>query len=57
MSFKVAFTLHARKVEQWIRLIQEKFLDSSLIMCVGQDVEYTDAVPYVNQRNLPLEKR
>jgi hypothetical protein len=33
MSFKVTFTLHARKVEKWIRV---KFLDNTLIMCVGR---------------------
>jgi hypothetical protein len=57
MSFKVTFTLRARKVEEWIRVIQEKLLDNALIMCVGLDVEYTDVVPYVKQRNFPLEQR
>jgi hypothetical protein len=57
MSFKVTSTLHARKVEEWIRVIQEKFVGNVPIMCVGLDVEYTDVVPYVKQRNLPLEQR
>jgi hypothetical protein len=47
MSFKVTFTLHARKVEEWIRVIQEKLLDNTPIMCVGLDVEYTYVMPYV----------
>jgi hypothetical protein len=47
MSFKVTFTLCARKVEKWIREIQEKFLNNAPIMCLGLDVEYTDVVPNV----------
>jgi 1,2-phenylacetyl-CoA epoxidase PaaB subunit len=47
MSFKMTFTLHARKVEEWIKVIQEKFLDNTPIMCVWLDIEYTKAVPYV----------
>jgi hypothetical protein len=57
MSFKVTFTLRATRVEKWIREIQEKFLDSAPIKCVGQDIEYTDAVQNVKQRNLPLGQR
>jgi hypothetical protein len=57
MSFKVTFTLRARKVEKWIRVIQEKFLHDAPIICVGLDVEYNDAVPNVKQRNHPLEQK
>jgi hypothetical protein len=55
MSFKVTFTLHGRKMEEWIRVIQEKFHDNAPIMCVGLDVEYTVMVPYVKLWNLPLD--
>jgi hypothetical protein len=26
-------------------------------MCVGLDIEYTDAVPYIKKMNLPLDQR
>jgi hypothetical protein len=57
MSFKVTFTLHAVRVDIWIRQIQEKFLDNAPIKSIGLDVEYTNVVPNVKQRNLPLEQR
>jgi hypothetical protein len=57
MSFKMTFTLRARKVEEWIRVIQEKFLDDTPIMCVGLDVKCTDATPYAKQRNISLQNR
>jgi hypothetical protein len=56
LNYKVTFTLHARTVEKWIRVIQEKFLDNAPIMCVRLDIEYTDAVPNTKQMNLPLEQ-
>jgi hypothetical protein len=57
MSSKVTFTLHGRKVEKWVRVIHEKFLDNAPIMCVWFDVKYTNTVPNLKQRNLPLEQR
>jgi hypothetical protein len=57
MSFKVTFTLRARKVEEYIRVIQEKFLDDAPIMCVVLDIKYTDAAPYMKQRNISLKNR
>jgi hypothetical protein len=57
MSFKVTFTLRAWKMEKWIKVIWEKFLDNAPIMCVGLDVEYTDMVSNVKKRNFPLEQR
>jgi hypothetical protein len=41
MSFKVTFTLHARRMEEWIRIILKKFLDNALINGVGMNAEYT----------------
>jgi hypothetical protein len=57
ISFKVTFTLHGARVEKWIRQIQGKILDNAPIKCVGLDVEYTDAVTNVKQRNLSLKQR
>jgi hypothetical protein len=37
MSFMVTFILHAGKVEDWIRVIREKFLNNTPIMCVGRE--------------------
>jgi hypothetical protein len=39
----VTSTLRARKVEKWITVIQEKYLDSAPIMCVSQGIERREA--------------
>ncbi|XP_051196828.1 uncharacterized protein [Lolium perenne] len=42
MSFKVTVTLHARRVEKWIRAVKRDYLDNAQIKCVGLDCEFTN---------------
>jgi hypothetical protein len=41
MNFTVTETLHASRVEKWIRAVKQRFLDAAPIKCVGLDCEFT----------------
>jgi ribonuclease D len=41
MNFTVIETLHASRVEKWIRAVKQRFLDAAPIKCVGLDCEFT----------------
>jgi hypothetical protein len=41
MNFTITETLHASRVEKWIRAIKRWFLDAAPIKCVGLDCEFT----------------
>jgi hypothetical protein len=41
MNFTVTETLHALRVEKWIRTVKQRFLDAAPIKCVGLDCEFT----------------
>ena len=56
MTFYVTFTLRSARVEKWIRLVKEKYLDAAPIKCVGLDCEYTTAKSG-SQKDLPPEER
>jgi ribonuclease D len=47
--FKVTITLHASRVEKWIRAIKKQFLDAAPIKCLGLDYEFTD--PHEGRQN------
>ncbi|XP_051202430.1 3'-5' exonuclease-like [Lolium perenne] len=42
MNFKITYTLHAKRVERWIRAVKRDFLDAAEIKVVGLDYEFTD---------------
>ncbi|XP_051202040.1 uncharacterized protein [Lolium perenne] len=42
MNFKVTYTLRAKRVERWIRVVKRDFLDAAKIKVVGLDCEFTD---------------
>ncbi|XP_051210904.1 uncharacterized protein [Lolium perenne] len=42
MHFKITVTLHASRVDRWIRAVKRDFLDAAPIKCVGLDCEFTD---------------
>jgi hypothetical protein len=41
MHFTITETLHALRVEMWIRAVKQQFLDATPIKCVGLDCEFT----------------
>jgi hypothetical protein len=41
MNFTVTETLRASRVEKWIRVIKQRFLDAAPTKCVGLDCEFT----------------
>jgi hypothetical protein len=41
MNFTIMETLRASRVEKWIRTVKRRFLDATLIKCVGLDCEFT----------------
>jgi hypothetical protein len=41
MHFTIMETLHASRVEMWIRAVKQQFLDAAPIKCVGLDCEFT----------------
>jgi hypothetical protein len=46
MHFRVTVTLHASRMERWIRRMQREFLDRAPenSICIGLDCEYTYTV-------------
>jgi hypothetical protein len=55
MNFTVIETLHASRVEKWIRAIKQRFLDAAPIKCVGLGCEFTTPHDKVNQRAAILQ--
>jgi ribonuclease D len=53
MNFTITETLHASRVEKWIRAVKQRFLDAAPIKCVGLDCEFT--THEVNQRVAVLQ--
>jgi hypothetical protein len=41
MNFTITETLHASRVEKWIRVVKQWFLDAAPIKCEGLDCEFT----------------
>jgi hypothetical protein len=41
MNFTIMETLHALRVEKWIRAVKRRFLDAAPIKCMGLDCEFT----------------
>jgi hypothetical protein len=41
MNFTITETLHASRVEKWIRAVKRRFLNAAPIKCVGLDCEFT----------------
>jgi hypothetical protein len=41
MNFTVMKTLRASRVEKWIRVVKQRFLDAASFKCVGLDCEFT----------------
>jgi hypothetical protein len=41
MNFTITKTLRASRVEKWIRVVKQWFLDAAPINCVGLDCEFT----------------
>ena len=52
MFFKVWVTLHASRVEKWIRYVKKEYLDAAPTKCVSLDCEFTDPVKGVRQKDL-----
>jgi hypothetical protein len=40
MNFTVMETLRASRMEKWIRVVKQRFLDAAPIKCVGLDCEF-----------------
>ncbi|XP_071684964.1 uncharacterized protein [Lolium perenne] len=56
MHFKITVTLHASRVERWIRAVKRDFLDATPIKCVGLDCEFTNPREgRYNQRAIVLQ--
>jgi hypothetical protein len=41
MNFTITETLRALRVEKWIRVVKQRFLDAAPIKCVGLECEFT----------------
>jgi ribonuclease D len=55
MEFTITKTLHASMVEMWLHAVKQRFLDATLIKCVGLDCEFTTPHDKLHQHAAVLQ--